>query len=82
MSLINLFAGGANSYTESSVLSLIKQNPGKAQEVEQATGCTALHYACCGAASTKVIAALVASYPEATKMADSDGERKRVPSSP
>ena len=73
MSLAMFFKTGT-ALDAKGLLSSLKSNPGASQEVEPLTGNTPLHYACCGGAPIKVVDALLAAYPDAANMADSEGD--------
>ena len=77
MSLVPFFKTG-EALDSKALLAALKSNPGASQEVEEETGNTPLHYACCGGAPLKVVQALLAAYPEAASMADSEGETESV----
>ena len=73
MSLVPFFKTG-EALDSKALLAALKSNPGASQVVEEETGNTPLHYACCGGAPLKVVQALLAAYPEAAGMTDSEGE--------
>ena len=57
------------------LIKAVKAKPALAAEVDAATGNTPLHYSCCNGAPLAVVKALLAANAEATRVADSAGNR-------
>ena len=71
-SLIAQFQG-SGALISANFIKDVEASPALAKEVDPETGNTPLHFACCGAAPPKVVAALLAAHPKAAEVQDLDG---------
>ena len=70
--LLDQFRSGA-SLRSVEFVQQVQARPAEAREVDAATGNTALHFACCGAAPLSVVEALLRAWPEAARETDHEG---------
>ena len=72
MSLLAMFKSGAGIKSKA-FIKACKADASLAADVDEATGNTALHFACCGGAPLPVVKALLAANPDAAAALDGDG---------
>ena len=72
LSLLAMFKSGAGIKSKA-FIKACKADASLAADVDEATGNTALHFACCGGAPLPVVKALLAANPDAAAALDGDG---------